>query len=104
MAVHGEFDLTATTPDGPRTSHMSVDIDEGTGVMTGAITADGHSTQITDGHVVSPGEVTFKVHVSEPQPLDLVFNTRCDDTACTTVTGTVTAAGIGTFPVTGKRA
>ena len=102
MAVHGEFDLTATTPDGPRASHMSVDVDGGN--ITGTITADGQTAPITDGHITEAGEITFKVHVNEPQPLDLVFNTRCDDTACTTVTGTVTAAGLGTFPVTGKRA
>ena len=104
MAVHGEFDLTATTPDGPRASHMSVDIDTDNGSMTGTITADGHTTNITEGHVTAPGEVTFKVHVDEPQSMNLIFNTRCDDTACTTVTGTVTAEGLGTFPITGKRA
>eukprot|EP01037_Dinobryon_pediforme_P018917 gene18917-19252_t len=102
MAVHGEFDLTATTPDGPRASHMSVDVDGGN--ITGTITADGQSAPITDGHITEAGEITFKVHVNEPAPTDLVFKAKCDDTACTTVTGTVAVPGVGEFPLKGKRA
>lgn len=103
MAVHGEFDLTATTPDGPRASHMAVDIDTDTGVITGTITADGQTAPILEGHITAPGEATFKVHVTEPAPMDLIFKSKCDDEACTTVTGTVTAPGIGEFPIKGKR-
>ena len=86
MAVHGEFDLTATTPDGPRASHMSVDVDGGN--ITGTITADGQTAPITDGHITE----------------DLVFKAKCDDTACSTVTGTVAVPGVGEFPLKGKRA
>jgi hypothetical protein len=102
MAVHGEFDLTATTPAGPQTSHMSVDVDGGN--LTGTISANGNSAPITDGHISEAGEITFKVHLTDPAPADAVFVAKCDDTACTTVSGTVTVPGVGSFPLSGKRA
>ena len=101
MAVHGEFDITATTPDGPRKSHMSVDADGG--ALTGTITADGQSAPITDGHITDAGEITFKVHITEPAPADVTFVAKCDDTACSTVSGKVTVPGVGDFPIKGTR-
>lgn len=101
MAIHGEFDLTANTPNGPQTSHMSVDVDGG--ALTGTISANGRSAPITDGQVTAAGEITFKVHLTDPAPADAVFTAKCDDTVCSTVSGTVTVPGVGSFPMTGKR-
>jgi hypothetical protein len=102
MSVHGEFDLKVEVPGATQNSHMSVDIDGGD--LTGTISANGNTATISDGHISATGEITFKVHLTDPVPTDAVFVAKCDDTACSTVSGTVTVPGAGSFPLTGKRA
>lgn len=101
MSWHGEYDFTVTGPDGPVRSHAAIDGEDGK--LTGTLTFEGQTTPVVDGTFSDFGEFSFKTHISTPDEMDLVFNARCDDTACSTVSGTVTAPGIGTFPLKGAR-
>jgi|LakMenEpi03Aug12_release.lakeMendotaPanAssembly.Ray.scaffolds.fasta_scaffold371957_4 hypothetical protein len=101
MSVHGEFKLTINAPDGVHNVTASVDLDGDklTGTLKDATT--GVSTAIKDGHA-HDGALHFKVHVDNP-PADLEFKGKCDDTACTTLTGEVKGP-MGAAPFKGVRA
>ena len=100
MSVHGEYDITITTPNGPVESHASVEVDGHH--LTGDMHANGHTSHITDGHF-DDGEMSWNAHVNEPAPMDLHFSGHCSDDACSVITGHVDAGGLGSFPFTGKR-
>lgn len=102
MSVHGEFKLTINAPDGVHNVTASVDLDGDK--LTGTLkdTATGATTAIKDGHA-HDGALHFKVHVDTPAPADLEFKGKCDDTACTTLSGEVKGPQ-GTAPFKGVRA
>jgi hypothetical protein len=100
MAVHGDYNITITTPNGPVESHVSVDVDGHH--VSGSMSANGQTAPITDGHF-DDGHVTWKTHVSEPAQLDLHFSGHCQDDVCSVITGEVKAGDLGAFPFTGKR-
>lgn len=101
MSVHGDYLITIQTPNGPVEAELSVEVD-GTH-MTGDIhDNNGHKAEITDGHF-DGGHVTWKAHITDPAPADLVFDGHCDDTACTHIHGEVHAGAAGDFKFTGVK-
>lgn len=100
MAVHGEYKITISTPNGDVEAEASVDLDGE--VLTGEMHANGRAAPITDGHFHA-GAMTWKTHVNDPAPIDLEFEGHCEDDVCSVISGDVHAGDAGTFHFKGQR-
>ncbi|MCJ8157396.1 hypothetical protein [Sphingomonas sp. LaA6.9] len=96
--VDGVWDWSAKTPLGEQRVQLTVkrEGDTFTGGMEGAF----GSVPVTDG-TISGDTLTYSAAVTKPMPITL----QCELTVSgDTLSGTVSAAGVGSFPASGQRA
>lgn len=98
MAVDGTWELTMQTPMGERTSSVTLKAEGGT--LTGTQTAEGNSTDISDG-TVSGDNVGWSVSITNPMPLTLTFSGKVDGNQ---MTGDMDISGFGSWSYSGSRA
>jgi hypothetical protein len=99
MSSDGTWNLVMQTPIGERKATLVLN-NAGT-VLTGKLTSEeGKSTDIFDG-AVSGGSVGWKAAIKSPMPLTLEFAGKVDGD---TISGTVSASGLGSWGFTGARA
>ncbi|MCJ8157397.1 hypothetical protein [Sphingomonas sp. LaA6.9] len=96
--VDGVWDWSAKTPLGERRAQLTVKRAGDT--FVGDIEGAFGSVSVADGKIEGD-TLTFSTAVKKPMPLTL----RCKLTVSgDTLSGTVSTAGLGSFPVTGQRA
>jgi len=97
MAVDGTWKIVVQSPMGAQEATLSLKTKDGN--LTGTQKSSSTSMDIQDGKV-SGDKLTWKGKITQPFPMNLEF--------AVTVTGDemkgeVTAAGLGSSPLTGKR-
>ncbi|MFZ1989312.1 MAG: hypothetical protein WAW96_06015 [Alphaproteobacteria bacterium] len=97
MAVDGTWKIVVQSPMGAQEAMLTLKADGGS--LTGIQKSSSTSMDIQDGKV-SGDKLTWKGKITQPFPMNLEF--------AVTVTGDemkgeVTAAGLGSSPLTGKR-
>lgn len=97
MAAAGTWNIVMNTPIGERKATLTL---QGSGALTGSLAAEGNSTQIADGHE-NGNALKFKASVKNPMPLTLEFSGTVDGTS---ISGTVSAGAIGSWPFSGTKA
>jgi hypothetical protein len=98
MSVDGTWKLSMQTPIGERKSTLSL-VSAG-GALTGKLTGEeGNSTDIFDGKA-SGDKASFKAAIKSPMPLTLEFTASV---AGDTISGNVSASGVGGWPFSGTR-
>lgn len=99
MAADGTWKCVMQTPIGERKSTLTLSSQGGT--LTGSMTGEeGNSTTIFEG-TANGDDLSFKASIKSPMPLTLQFTAKV---AGDTISGTVNASGVGSWPFTGARA
>jgi hypothetical protein len=99
MSADGTWKVVMKTPIGERKGTLTVQ--SAGGSLSGKMTNDeGNSTDIFDGKA-SGNAVSFKAAIKNPMPLTLEFSGSVDGDK---ISGTVNAAGVGSWPFSGTRA
>lgn len=100
MPAAGTWTLSLQTPLGEYGATLALAA-AGDGTLTGTLTStEGNSTSIHDG-TINGAAIAWTAAIKSPMPLTLQFSARIEGDA---MTGTVAAAGVGTWPFTGARA
>ena len=100
MSAGGTWKLTMQTPIGERKATLAL-TEAGGGGLTGKLTSEeGNATDILDGHA-SGDSISFKAAIKNPMPLTLAFSATV---AGDTISGSVNASGIGSWPFQGSKA
>jgi len=98
MSADGIWKLSMRTPIGERKSTLA--LKAAGNAVTGKLTREeGNSTDIFDG-AVSGDKVSFKAAIKSPMPLTLEFTASV---AGDTISGTVSASGVGSWSFSGSR-
>jgi hypothetical protein len=98
MSVDGTWNLKMQTPIGERSSTLTLSR-SGSG-LTGTLAAEGNSTPLLEGKA-DGNAVRFKAQIKNPMPLTLEFDGSVDGDS---ITGTVSAGAVGSWPFSGRRA
>jgi hypothetical protein len=98
MAADGTWTIAIETPMGTRNTTLVLNT-EGT-VLKGTQSEGAESTPIADG-TVSGNQLTWKVSISNPMPMDLDFTAEIDGDK---ISGKAATMMFGSFPFTGARA
>jgi hypothetical protein len=98
MAIDGTWKIAIETPMGTRNSTLVLKAEGAK--LTGTQSEGSDATQIADG-TVSGNQVSWKVSISNPMPMDLDFSAEIDGDK---ITGKAATAMFGSFPFTGSRA
>ena len=99
MSVAGTWNLVMLTPIGERKATLSVS--EQAGALTGTIMNDeGGRTELRDGKATAD-TLSFSADVKSPMPLTLEFKGKVEGNS---ISGNVSAGGIGSWGFTGTRA
>ena len=96
MAADGTWNLVMNTPIGERKATLTL---QGSGALTGSLAAEGNTTPILDGQE-SGNAVSFKAAIKVPMPLTLEFTAAVSGDK---ISGSVNAAGVGSWPFSGAR-
>ena len=98
MSVDGTWKLSMQTPIGERKSTLA--LASTGGALTGKLTGEeGNSTDIFDGKA-SGDKASFKAAIKSPMPLTLEFTASVTGD---TISGNVSASGVGSWPFSGTR-
>lgn len=98
MAVDGTWKCVMQTPLGERKSTLALAAQGAT--LTGTLTGEeGNSTSLFDG-TVNGDDVGFKAAIKSPMPLTLQFTAKVSGNS---ISGNVSASGVGSWPFTGTR-
>jgi hypothetical protein len=98
MSADGTWKLSMQTPIGERKSTLSLQSAGAT--LTGRMTSEeGNSTDIYEGKL-DGNSASWKADIKNPMPLTLSFTGTLDRD---TISGTVSAGAIGSWPFTGSR-
>ena len=99
MSINGAYDISVHTPAGDRDSHLTLHSDGHH--LTGEQCVDHECQTIHDGAV--NGE-HFEWSAELPGThAPLHFTAKCDDHACTIISGDVHVEGVGDFHFTGHK-
>src|SRR5258707_13506590 len=98
MAVDGNWNVTMSTPMGERNATLT--LKNAGSVLTGTQSADGNSTEISDG-TANGDDVAWKVSITNPMPLTLAFTGKVSGDS---MSGEKGIGPMGNFPFTGTRA
>jgi hypothetical protein len=99
MSADGTWKVSMLTPIGER--KLTVDLKTVDSALAGKFIADdGTSADIVDG-TASGDSISFKAPITQPIPLTLEVS---GSVAGDTISGTVSASGVGRWPFTGTRA
>jgi hypothetical protein len=98
MSVAGTWKLVMSTPIGERKATLT--LSESGGSLTGTLMNDeGARTDIRDGQA-SGDSLSFQADVKSPMPLTLEFKGKV---AGDSISGNVSAGGVGSWGFTGAR-
>ncbi|MCC6948808.1 MAG: hypothetical protein IT539_13655 [Bradyrhizobiaceae bacterium] len=98
MAIDGTWNIAIETPMGTRNSTLVLKAEGDK--LTGTQSEGADATQIADG-AVSGNQVSWKVSITNPMPMDLDFSAEIDGDK---ISGKAATAMFGSFPFTGSRA
>lgn len=99
MSVSGTWNLVMHTPIGERKATLAVT--EAGGAVTGTLMNDeGGRTDIREGKATGDA-LSFSADVKSPMPLTLEFKAKVDGNS---ISGNVSAGGIGSWGFNGTRA
>jgi len=98
MAIDGTWNIAIETPMGTRNSTLVLKAEGDK--LTGTQSEGPEATQIADG-TVSGTQLSWKVSITNPMPMDLDFSAEIDGDK---ITGKAATAMFGSFPFTGSRA
>jgi hypothetical protein len=99
MSADGTWKLSMQTPVGER--KVTLDLKGAGTTLAGKLTGDeGNSTEIFDA-TANGDNVKFKAAITVPMPLTLEFTASVSGDK---ISGSVNAAGVGSWPFTGTRA
>jgi hypothetical protein len=98
MAVDGTWNIAIETPMGTRNSTLVLKAEGGK--LTGTQSEGSAATEIAEG-TVSGNQLSWKVSITNPMPMDLDFSAEVDGDK---ITGKAATAMFGSFPFTGSRA
>jgi hypothetical protein len=98
VAVDGNWTLKMSTPIGERTATVSLAARGGQ--LTGTQSAEGQSGPIAEG-TVNGNAVAWKVSITDPMPMTIVFVGSVDRDA---MSGRMDTGAFGSWPFTGRRA
>jgi hypothetical protein len=98
MSADGTWKLSMQTPVGER--KVTLDLKSSGAALSGKLTADeGGSTEIFDGKA-DGDSLAFKAAIKVPMPLTLEFTAAISGDR---ISGSVSAAGVGSWPFSGAR-
>jgi hypothetical protein len=97
MAVDGTWNIAIETPMGTRNTTLVLK-EEG-GALKGTQSEGSASTEIADG-TVNGNQLTWKVSITDPMPMDLDFTAEVDGDK---ISGKAATMMFGSFPFTGSR-
>jgi hypothetical protein len=99
MSADGTWKLTVKTPIGERKSTLTL---QGADAAPKGrlLSEEGNATDIFDGKAAGDS-LTWKAHITSPMPLTLEFTAKL---AGDSMSGTVNASGMGSWPFSGTRA
>ena len=96
--VAGTWAMVATTPMGQQNVRLSV-VPDGDG-FTGSVKGDFGEIDVTDGQIEDGPVLRWTMKLRNPLPLTV----KCQaELAGDDLTGTISAFGLGSFPITGRR-
>jgi hypothetical protein len=98
MAADGTWNLTLQTPMGDRKATLALTASGST--LEGQQTAEGNVEKIFDGSVTG-NAVAWKVSITSPMSMTLEFNGTVEGN---TLSGSMKAGSLGSWPFTGERA
>jgi hypothetical protein len=98
MAADGTWTIAIETPMGTRNTTLVLNT-EGT-VLKGTQSEGSATTEIAEG-TVSGNQLSWKVSISDPMPMDLDFSAEVDGDK---ISGKAATMMFGSFPFTGTRA
>jgi hypothetical protein len=98
MAVDGTWNIAIETPMGTRNSTLVLKTDGSS--LKGTQSEGSTSTEIADGSV-SGNQLSWKVSITKPMPMDLEFSAQVDGDK---ISGNAATAMFGSFPFSGTRA
>jgi len=97
MAVDGTWRIAMETPLGTRNATLS--LATGGGGLTGKMSGEAGSTDISDGKV-NGNQVSFSVDITDPMPMTLEFSATVDGDK---LSGSVKLGMYGDAPLSGTR-
>ncbi len=98
MAADGTWNIAIETPMGTR--HSTLVLKTEGDRLTGTQSEGSASTEISEGQA-NGNELSWKVSIADPMPMDLDFSAQIDGDK---ITGKAATAMFGSFPFTGMRA
>ena len=98
MAADGTWTIAIETPMGTRNTTLVLNT-EGT-VLKGTQSEGSATTEIAEG-TVRGNQLSWKVSISDPMPMDLDFSAEVDGDK---ISGKAATMMFGSFPFTGTRA
>lgn len=98
MSADGTWTIAIETPLGTRNSTLVLKTEGGK--LTGTQSEGPASTEIAEG-TVSGNQLSWKVSISDPMPMDLEFSAEIDGDK---ISGKAATAMFGSFPFSGSRA
>src|SRR5262249_20120938 len=98
MSADGTWHLVMQTPIGERKSTLTIK-QAGSGLTGKLAGEEGNATDIFDGKASGDG-IAFKAAIKNPMPLTLEFTGKVNGD---TISGNVSASGVGSWPFSGKR-
>lgn len=98
MAADGTWNIAIETPMGTR--HSTLVLKTAGDTLSGTQSEGPASAPISDGKA-SGNELSWKVSIADPMPMDLDFSAEIDGDK---ITGKAATAMFGSFPFTGTRA
>ena len=97
MAADGTWNIAIETPMGTR--HTMLVLKNEGGALQGTQSEGSAQTDINEG-TVSGNQLSWKVSISDPMPMDLDFTAEVDGDK---ISGKAATAMFGSFPFTGER-
>ena len=97
MAADGTWNIAIETPMGTR--HTTLVLKNEGGALKGTQSEGSAQTDINEG-TVSGNQLSWKVSISDPIPMDLDFTAEVDGDK---ISGKAATAMFGSFPFTGER-
>lgn len=97
MAADGTWNIAIETPMGTR--HTTLVLKNEGGALKGTQSEGSESTEISEG-TVAGNQLSWKVSISNPMPMDLDFSAEVDGDK---ISGKAATAMFGSFPFTGER-
>jgi hypothetical protein len=97
MAADGTWNISIETPMGTRNSTLVLKAEGG--ALKGTQSEGSDSMEIADG-AVDGKQLSWKVSINNPMPMDLDFSAEVDGDK---ITGKAATAMFGSFPFTGTR-